>query len=279
MKKVVFILFLSFFITPCVYAKKDISSLNIVEQIEKNLIYSKDVQKKASGEPIVIQKGGWETKDTKAFEAVEEKKIETSITSSKDDTRIISLKQKAYNAMQVGQTEVAIKLYKQVLRKNKNDNYAKLSLATAYHQLGQYKQAKPLYLELLNKFPKDEQIIANLLAIVIEETPYEAVYLLSALADKNPNSPLIQAQASLAYGNTQKYDEAIKYLKKSIKLDPVNIQYRYNLAVLYDLSSQYNQAYFLYKQVLNEAKINESKMKQIPYQQIQNRIITIEKLI
>jgi Flp pilus assembly protein TadD len=276
-----FILILSFavFFSINTYAKDNISSINIIEQIQKNLIYNKDVQKKPAGDSITIQKGGWTAKDTKELETATEKKMTASINVTKDDKRIITLKRQAYGAMQIGQTEIAINLYRDILKQKKDDNYAKLGLAIAYQQLGEYKQAKPLYLELLNKFPKDEQIVSNLLSIVIEETPYEATYLLSSLAQQNPTSPLIQAQTSLAYGNIAEYDKAIVYLKKSMDLDPQNIQYRYNLAVLYDLANRPNEAHHLYKQVTTEAKIDKTKMSQIPYGQIQDRIATIEKFL
>lgn len=279
MKKFLLILLSILLIGTKATAKEKIDSLNIVEQIEKNLIYKKDVKKSHPESPIIIKKGKWEQEDTEALEAVAGNKINAKISTSKDDKRTISLKRKAYDAMQTEQIEVAIKIYKQILKKNKNDNYAKLSLATAYQRLGQFRQAKPLYLELLDKFPENEQIISNLLSIVIEETPYDAIYLIPALADKNPTSPLIQAQASMAYSNTQKYQKAIKYIKKSISLDPNNIQYRYNLAVLYDLTKDYNKALFFYKQISNEALRNEEKLNQIPYNEVQNRIDIINQNI
>jgi tetratricopeptide (TPR) repeat protein len=281
-KNIIIVIVCFFGVIPFSYAEDTADSINIIEHVEKSLIYSKELQKPKAGDSVVIKRGGWTEDDTDAFEAdfsaEQEKKIQATISQTKEDTRAVTLKRKAYDALNIGHIEIAAELYKQILKKDKDNGYALLGLATSYHQLGQYRQAKPIYMRLLNVFPGDEQIIANLLAIVTEETPYEAVYLLSALAEKNPNSPLIQAQTSIAYSNVGKYKKGIKYLRKAIMMDPQNIQYRYNLAVLYDMMEDYTQATIVYKEVLIYARSNDMTA-QIPYRQIQDRINILENHI
>ena len=274
MKKGIFCLFL--LVSVCAYATEEGSSLDVVEQVEKNLIYSKEVIKPEKSD-IIIKKGGWDEDDTKKLEEAnnpENKKIKTEVNKSTDDTRILALKRKAFDAINVKQYEIAVKLYKDVLKIDKNDVYAKLGLATAYQYLGQYKQAKPLYLEVMEVFPTDQQVMANLLAIVSNETPYEAVYLLSNIADRNLTSPLIQAQTSIAYSKIENYKKAIEYLNRAIELDEDNLEYRYNLAVLYDLNKNYSQAKNMYKTLLSMGDIDKYNL---PVKDIQDRIRFLEK--
>lgn len=270
-----------FFISFNSYSAEENSSLDIVEKVEKNLIYSKEVEKNDPSSAIIIKKGGWNQEDTKKIEdtnemeAAPEKKIVTEIKTVKEDKTAIALKRKAYDAINIGEYEIAVELYKQVLKINSKDIYATLGLATAYQYLGQYIQAKPLYLEVLEAFPTDQQVMANLLAIVADETPYEAVYLLSNVADKNPSSPLIQAQASIAYTKIKDYRKAIEYINKAIALDSANLEYRYNLAVLYDMNQDISEAKVLYEQLLSFNGTELSNNYNLPFQEIQNRLDTL----
>ncbi len=273
----IFSIFLIIFALPSYSA--DTTPLDVVEKVEKNLIYSKEVLKQDKADDIVIKKGGWTQEDTKAIEksTFQEKKINANVKKTKEDKTLIALKRKAFDAINVGQYEIAAQLYKNVLQIDKNDIYATLGLATAYQYLGQYVQAKPLYLKVLEAFPTDQQVMANLLAIITDETPYEAVYLLSNIADKNTTSPLIQAQASIAYSKIKNYKKAIDYIKRAIELDQNNLEYKYNLAVLYDLDKDYNQARFLYNELLVFYSSNPESNYNLPLNEIQDRVNTLQQ--
>ncbi|HSQ97867.1 MAG TPA: tetratricopeptide repeat protein [Rickettsiales bacterium] len=274
MKKFYF-LFIFLFVSFNSYSTEKDSSLDVVEQVEKNLIYSKEVLKPEQAD-VIIKKGGWTEQDTKKLENTNvesAKKINATITKSKDDIRDLALKRKAFDAINAGQYEIAVKLYKEVLRSNKKDVYAKLGLATAYQYLNQYIQAKPLYIDVLEVFPTDQQVMANLLAIISNETPYEAIYLLSSIADKNLTSPLIQAQTSIAYSRVKNYARAIEYIQRAIDLDSKNLEYQYNLAVLYDLSKDYDKAKSLYKDLLTSSNIDNFNL---PIKDIKDRIEILE---
>ena len=281
MKKAYFILYFFAFLTIFAFPSysNEINTLDVVEKVEKNLIYSKEVLKQDKSNDIVIKKGGWTQEDTKDIEKsnLQKKKVSANIKKTKEDKTLIALKRKAFDAINVGQYEIAAQLYKNVLQINKNDIYATLGLATAYQYLGQYVQAKPLYLKVLEAFPTDQQVMANLLAIITDETPYEAVYLLSNIADKNTTSPLIQAQASIAYSKVKNYKKAIEYIKKAIELDQNNLEYKYNLAVLYDLDKNYNQAKFLYNELLVFYSSNPEVNYNLPLNEIQERVNVLQQ--
>ena len=276
-----FVYFIVFFLifSPLNAADKT-TSLSVVEKVERNLIYSSEVEKPNTTDAVIIKKGAWTQDDIKKLEDAdpEEKKIETKVKKTKNDTTVLAIKRKAYDAMSVGQYEIAVSLYKKALAINKNDVYSTLGLATAYQYLGQYMQAKPLYLKVLETFPTDQQVMSNLLAIVSDETPYEAVYLLSNIADRNLNSPLIQAQTSNAYSKIKNYDKAIEYIKRAIESDDSNIEYKFNLAVLYDLNQEYSKARSAYNELIALYNVGDSS-NTISLDEIQNRINAIDVIL
>ncbi len=145
-------------------------------------------------------------------------------------------------------------------------------MASAYQKLGQYRQAKPIYLKLLEAFPGNQEIIGNLLAIVTEESPYDSVPLLQAMAERHPNSAFINAQTGVAFSNIEDYKNGIKYLNRALKLDRSNIQYQYNLAILYDKSSRYNEAIRMYTEVIRNAKYDEQLGYAIPISRLRERV-------
>lgn len=255
------------------------NNLSLINKIEQNLMYnSENLSSKAK---LDIKKGEWtkddlvETKTTKFEITRTSKKIEAESKEIEKNTKISNLRDLAYEAVKFKEYEIAVKLCKEILQLNKKDNFTKLSLATSYHMLGQYMQAKPLYIELLPVFPNSEQLVSNLLSIIIQESPYEAIYLLPSLAAKYNESATIQAQTSIAFSTVERYEDAIKYIQKAINLDEDNVEYKYNLAVLYDLTKKYEQAYALYKELYEIAKINGN----LPYRTIGERLIKIKKYL
>lgn len=270
-KKLLFIL-LTFIVPNIIYGTEQGSALNIAEQVEKNLIYSKEIIRNPEDD-IIINRGKWDKQMLEEADNIsQDKKIEVKAQKVKEDKRLTALKQKAYDAINIGQYEIAVKLYKQVLEKDRKDTYAILGLATAYQYLGDYLQAKPLFLDIIDKFPDDQQIMANLLNIMIQESPYEAVYLISNIADKNTNSHLFQAQASLAYTKIKNYDKAIDYIEKALSLDNNNVEYKYNLAVLYDLTGNLTQAKNLYTDVLDYYASNNNIIYNLPVGEVKRRV-------
>jgi tetratricopeptide (TPR) repeat protein len=132
-------------------------------------------------------------------------------------------------------------------------------------------------MKVLSVFPDDQQVMVNLLSIVTDESPYEAVYLISNIADKNPNSSVLQAQTSVAFAKVNNYSKGIEYIKKALMLDTDNIEYQYNLAVLYDMNKEYMSAAALYKDLLGQNIQGLSKDFKLPVENIQARINFINK--
>ena len=256
---------------------KQETSIEIVKQIEKNLISSNITTNK----PIELKKAEWneiDIIDKKEDKEVKQNKNATIvIEKAQPQVNINTLKNKAFSAVSLKEYEIAVKLYKQILEKNKQDNYSKLALATCYQNLKQYGQAKTLYLDLINIFPNNDKIISNLFSIMINDSPYEAVYLLPQLAERFNYSDKIQFQLSIAFSKVKNYTKAVKYMKEAIAIDPTNVVYLYNLAVLYDKMENYPSAQATYKLVLKNIETNNNSV--LPYNKINNRISELNKIM
>ena len=256
---------------------KQETSIEIVKQIEKNLISSNITTNK----PIELKKAEWneiDIIDKKEDKEVKQNKNATIvIEKAQPQVNINTLKNKAFSAVSLKEYEIAVKLYKQILEKNKQDNYSKLALATCYQNLKQYGQAKTLYLDLINIFPNNDKIISNLFSIMINDSPYEAVYLLPQLAERFNYSDKIQFQLSIAFSKVKNYTKAVKYMKEAIAIDPTNVVYLYNLAVLYDKMENYPSAQATYKLVLKNIETNNNSV--LPYNKINNRINELNKIM
>lgn len=237
-----------------------ISNNILLDNIEKSLIFSKDEAQKikfhdSNSEGVLeINRAKPQIGDI----LTKNSKLDVKVVNIDNFEHEIKEKENmAYNAALIGQYEVAIQLYKDILKDNPKNSYVKFSLAVAYQNLNQYGQAKDIYNELLSENPDNKQdIISNLLSILVDESPKEAVYFLTRLATQNPSSPYIMAQLALAYEKVGDFDGAIRFLKRSIRLDPQNILYIFNLAVLYDKSNQKIKAIESYQKVLRNYSDN-----------------------
>ncbi len=252
------------------------SNDDVVKQIEKTLLFDKDSREKidvykkkkiAKKSDFTITAG-----DTKDAEANSE--IEILVVDPKSENFDLREKEKlAYNAALIGQYEVAVELYKQVIASEPNNIYSKFSLAVVYQKLGQIRQAKTLYRDLLKNNPDNQdEIIGNLLAILIEESPKDAAYLLSRLTTQNPNSAYILAQAGVAYDKSKNYSKAIELLERAVEIDAANLGYKFNLAVIYDKTAQSDKAIDLYSQIEEKYSDGDSS---ISIDQVQKRLQTL----
>lgn len=261
------------------FSEDYVSTTEIIKEIEKSLIFDKESREKID----FYQQENSDKKSDITINSSNSTNPDSEIKSSmnmvvinpKSDNFDIREKEKlAYNTVLIGQYEVAIELYKQILLVEPNNLYAKFSLAVVYQKIGQFRQAKTLYHQLLKNSPENQdEIVGNLLAILIEESPRDAVYLLSRLTTQNPKSSNVLAQAAIAYDKIKNFDQAISLLQKAIAIDPENVSYKYNLAVIYDKISQFDKALEIYSDVVkNYSDQNQS----VPLDQVKKRIESIK---
>jgi tetratricopeptide (TPR) repeat protein len=274
----IFALLISFYSPSFSASASDIANTSdVVKEIEKTLLFDKesrekiDVYKKrksSKSSDFTITAGDQESSE-------KNEDIDIIVVDPKAENFDLREKEKlAYNAALVGQYEIAVALYKQVIDAEPNNIYSKFSLAVVYQKLGQNSQAKTLYRDLLKLNPDNQQeIIGNLLSILIEESPKDATYLLSRLTTQNPDSAYILAQAALAYDKNKDYQKAIELLERSSAIDPSNVEYKYNLAVTYDKTSQIDKAIELYSYVEENHSSNNSS---INIEHVQERLKALQ---
>ncbi len=258
-------------------AQSEISNNNIMQEIEQILLFNDEEKlrlkpthssKKLKDDFIIGQEENFDEAENK-FDI----KLQKSNIVINADAR--TKERMAYNASLLGQYEVAVELYKQVLEQEPENNYAKLSLAIIYQRLSQLSQAKFLYQELLKHNPQNkEEIIANMLSIISKESPRDALYMASKLLTQNSNSDYLMVQIALIYSDLKNYNQAISYMKKAVEAKPERVDYKYNLAIIYDNSKNYEKALENYLSVIKSYK-NDKKWESLPISQIELRIETL----
>ena len=249
-----------------------IPNVEIVKEIEKSLIFDKDARQKIDfyQSDNSKKKSNFTIKSSDFNREDHSSSIEIVVNDENIGSFDLRQKEKlAYNSALVEQYEVAIELYKQILVKEPTNNYVKFALATVYQRVGQFSQAKTIYYQLLkSNVENQEDVVGNLLAILTDESPRDAVYLISRLSTQNPKSPTILASAANAYDRMENYDQAISLLEKAVILDPDRIDYQYNLAVIYDKKANYEKALDLYSKIIRVSSDDQL----IPTDQIKKRI-------
>ncbi len=256
-------------------AEDYVTTTDLVKEIEKTLLFDKSSRQQLD---FYKQKEVIKKKENNLAIKHDDRESDRSaeidivvVDSNKTVNADARIKEKmAYNAALVGQYEASVELYKQVIALEPDNLYAKFSLAVVYQKLGQNRQAKTSYYGLLKSdVDNKEEIVGNLLTILVAESPKDAFYLLSRLVIENPQSSYILSQAALAYDKIKSYDRATELLERAVANDPTCVEYKYNLAVLYDKRSDYANAIDAYSEVV---RLSNGVEQNIPLDQIKNRI-------
>ncbi len=171
---------------------------------------------------------------------------------------LIKTRQDAYEALNMGMYESSISYYKKLLKNNPRDRSALFGLATSYHKSGQYFNAKKAYLELINMDDKFYPAVSNYIILVTEENADDPIPKLVELWKKNPSFSAIPAQIANLYYKENKLDKAIEYYFQAVNLEPDNIEYKYNLAVILEKLGEAKLAAKYYKNLLDEAAKGKS---------------------
>ena len=266
------------------HCEEFVSTNEIVKQIEKSLIFDKESKQKIdvyksrdSNKVSDISIEAGKSSVLTINESNLNSGMEIVVVDNKKENFDLKEKEKlAYNSAMIGQYEVSIQIFKQILKEQPSNTYAKFSLATVYQKIGQSRQAKDLYHQLLKSdYENKEEVLSNLFAILVEESPRDSIYLLTRLSVQNPDSSTILAHTALAYDKIKNYDKAISFFSKAISLDDNNISYKFNLAIIYDKAEKLEKALELYSEVAKNYFNNNNLNTAIPIEIVQKRIETI----
>ncbi len=181
--------------------------------------------------------------------------------------------EKAYNAVNAGQTETAMEIYKNILANDPNNKSALFALGTLYHRAGQLDSARKLYSKLLSLEPNNRDALNNFLVLMADEAPEAALEQLSKLEQRDPKFSPIPAQMAIIYEKMGNMDMASEKMFRAIDLAPENLLYRYNLAIMLDKQQKFDEAGKLYRQIVDANMRGETTPGNI--QQIQQRLIYI----
>jgi tetratricopeptide (TPR) repeat protein len=277
--------FLASFFAEQAKAQLDIGNSDLTREIEKSLLFDKsdnekfDVYNNEYGTNLVDKPtlGEVQEKDEEEKKYTPEEMNIVMVDKVKIDKDLREKEKLAYNSVLIGQYEIAIQIYKEILQKEPKNLYAKYSLAVVYQRLSQFKQAKNIYYELLKgEAENKDEIINNIIAILTEESPREAIYMLTRLTIQNPQRHYLFASMALAYEKISDYNSAIKNYTKALDLDYGNMNYCYNLGVLYDQNKEYEKALEMYSNVV---KNNDSSNRDIAIDSVKRRIEKIKQMI
>ncbi len=182
---------------------------------------------------------------------LEDTSLKVEVKDAPTDT--IGIMKNAYEALQVGQYESAIKYYDDVLAIAPNNRKALFGIATAYHMSKDYEKAKEAYLKIIKIDPDYWPAVNNYIILVTEEDPAKSIPRLEELYSRNPSFAAIPAQLGNLYYKSNNIERSVDYYVAAIKLEPKNIEYRYNLAVILEKSGRNNEAAQLYRSLLDDA--------------------------
>lgn len=158
--------------------------------------------------------------------------------------------EQAYEALLNGNTDTAVTIYREVLTTDPLNEQALFGLATTYHRMGLFEEARPVYGKLLALNPNHTEALNNFLALVGEESPEAALKIMERLAEKNPEYSPIPAQMAILCQKMEDMECSVHYMRKAYSLSPENLVYLYNLAILYDKKGDKKEAAAIYKQLL-----------------------------
>lgn len=181
----------------------------------------------------------------------------------------------AYASLLAGNTDAALNSYLDVLRDEPDNSFALFGLASTLQRIGWLAEARATYEELLAIEPDNRGALANMMTLISQEAPEQALANLQRLYEINPGFSPIPAQMAVLFAERGEYDEAIRFLELAIDLTPDNTMYVYNLAIIHDRLGDHDAALGLYEQVLASAEVRDVG---VPLEAVQQRVAYLKKL-
>ncbi len=133
------------------------------------------------------------------------------------------------------------------LRKNPNDTRARLLLAYTYTQIAEYKKAEHEYLQVLTLDKKSTKAF-YLLAYNYEKQGDINTAISTYKKIEDYDAALYQL--GRLYFKLKKYDDSIKYLKKSLENDETSSSSLYYIGMAYEKTGKTKEAVKSYKEAL-----------------------------
>jgi tetratricopeptide (TPR) repeat protein len=156
----------------------------------------------------------------------------------------------AYAAYRIGDNELALARYGQVLDVDPTNRNALLARAAIRMQDGQINSAIKDYQALLLANPTDSQAMSSLLAVA-DYSPRETESQLKLMIRADPQSPYLNFALANVYGAQKRWQEAQRHYFTALQNNPDDPNYAYNLAVSLEHISQPSSAITYYQRALD----------------------------
>ena len=179
-----------------------------------------------------------------------EQRSNLQITTSNEYRQVDIWLGEAYAAYRVGDNQLALARYNQVLHVDPANRNALLARAAISMQDGQIDSAIRDYKALLLANPTDSVAMSSLLAVT-DYAPRETESQLKLMMRDDPQSPYLNFALANAYGAQKRWQEAQRHYFTALQNNPDDPNYAYNLAVSLEHISQPSSAITYYQRALD----------------------------
>ena len=156
----------------------------------------------------------------------------------------------AYAALVRGNHGAARDAYAAVAAREPDNLAALAGRAAALHKLQRLDEARAAYEQVLARQPDHREALTNMIALIGDSAPRDAIHRLEALQAQAPDFSPVPAQLGMLHARLGDVDRAAAALRRAIALSPDNALYHYNLAVVSDRAGRRAEAAQAYEQVL-----------------------------
>ncbi|MBN9543272.1 MAG: tetratricopeptide repeat protein [Alphaproteobacteria bacterium] len=177
---------------------------------------------------------------------------------------------KAYETFQMGHYEVALMFYTKALKLEPKNEEILFGVAVTHHKLGHMDIAKNYYTKILDINPSNKFALNNFLNVLSYEKPDVALTTLRRLEAAEPSLSIIPAQIAVIYERQKDFKNAVRYFKKANKLEPSNLDYVYNIALIMEKTGQNNSAMSLYSRIIQA--LDAGYKANVSYKEVRTRV-------
>lgn len=184
---------------------------------------------------------------------------------------------RAYDALQAGQLDVAQRDYQQVLRSDAKNTDALLGLATIAARQGQAEQAQAFYQRALESDPNDATAQAGLINTRGQANPVHSESRLKTALASQPDSSALHFALGNLYARQLRWSEAQQAYFRAYSSEPDNADFIFNLAVSLDHLRQNKLAAQYYRMALSAAALNNNSQNiSFDRNQVKNRVLELQ---
>lgn len=159
--------------------------------------------------------------------------------------------------------------------KDEEDAYALLTRAYHWQESGEFGQAQIAYNQVLARDPQNHDALAGEAYLLAHDNKVSsAIAINRRLLALNPHDAAAAANLGQLLQQQGNMDEAILWLNQAARESSGNLQYRLNLATLYDRTHHAAEAMMLYRQILDVA--GTRRVRDLPLDHIRERLAYLE---